>query len=433
MAFDNRSHRYVTSALAILFLSIALLSSCKHGGSAGSKDWWNSLPEQVFANVSKSVWAVQDKCGNVRGTAFVIQHGKDKYLITAQHVLHRYELDQLKFVRQETGASSAELRQEEIRDVKYVKRDDILDIAVLTGSNLNELPALELSPDQGRHIRVFAIGMAQAKDYFGISITEGIVANPQKAIMQNEVFGHLRHVEHTANLLPGNSGGPLVDTAGRVVGVNVIARGTGSLETFYASTLGPMFNGMDKTGAVQIKNTGMGRIKYITVTKFGAEPVPADLLPEDTGKVNGQSSIQFHLPEGRYVVTMETEEAEPAKREITVAQGQVEVVEYAFESSGFRFFNTSCELVPRLIVMHPFIATQYEASTDPQEQQRMVERTDVLGNNQLYPGQVWIEYYMPGTWYLGAYKIDPKRGPVAYTIPSPQTLASGEIKDIYIR
>ena len=91
--------------------------------------------------------------------------------------------------------------------------DEFLDIAFLDGSQIKIDHHAKV--DQAAPINigdeVIAIGHP-----FGLkfSFTKGIVSNP--SVLRNE----LNFIQHDAALNPGNSGGPLVNSRGEIVGVN---------------------------------------------------------------------------------------------------------------------------------------------------------------------------------------------------------------------
>jgi len=101
--------------------------------------------------------------------------------------------------------------EEHLASVQFI--DEHLDLAFLDGSNINinSNAHLEDNPQLNIGDEIIAIGHP-----FGLkfSFTKGIVSNP--SVMRN----NLPFIQHDAALNPGNSGGPLVNNNGDIMGVN---------------------------------------------------------------------------------------------------------------------------------------------------------------------------------------------------------------------
>ena len=139
------------------------------------------------------------------GTGFVID--KDGHIVTASHVVD--------------GASSITITFENgvTRTAKLLGQDDATDVAVLkvdpAGLNLHPLKlASSASLDVGDEVA--AIG-----DPFGYSrsISTGIVSGVDRTIEAPNGFTVAHAIQTDAALNPGNSGGPLLNAAGEVVGI----------------------------------------------------------------------------------------------------------------------------------------------------------------------------------------------------------------------
>jgi S1-C subfamily serine protease len=116
-----------------------------------------------------------------------------------------------------------------------VAHDPLTDISVLrlAGRAGETFPHAELGDSDALRVgdTVFAMGNPLA---LSSSMTEGIVSNPARVftdftgseieqldVAEGEPSGlFTRWIQHDALILPGNSGGPLVDVDGRVVGIN---------------------------------------------------------------------------------------------------------------------------------------------------------------------------------------------------------------------
>lgn len=138
-----------------------------------------------------------------QGSGFVVAPGR--YLVTNYHVIE--------------GAKSAEARLATeagwIRVVGVVRHDAGRDIAVLRLDAPRPLPALPLGSvaDLAVGDPVVAVGSPLGLEG---TVSEGIVS----AVRNLEGVGRI--VQTTAPISPGSSGGPLLDAAGRVVGINTL-------------------------------------------------------------------------------------------------------------------------------------------------------------------------------------------------------------------
>jgi len=114
-------------------------------------------------------------------------------------------------------------------DAEILAKDGTLDVAILKvkGSGFSYLSfgdSDHLKPGQ----TVIAIGNALAE--FRNSVSVGVVSGLSRSVVAGDMFGKSEQLEGViqtdAAINPGNSGGPLLDIAGRVVGVNVaVSRG----------------------------------------------------------------------------------------------------------------------------------------------------------------------------------------------------------------
>lgn len=113
------------------------------------------------------------------------------------------------------------------------------DLAFLAVEGLAKPPAtLSLRPDFPKLTEtVYAYGAPQGLE---ATITRGIVSSIRRTSeieFLSEKYDEIPWIQTDAAVNPGNSGGPLVDTAGRVIGVNTLKRGESENLNFAVSAV----------------------------------------------------------------------------------------------------------------------------------------------------------------------------------------------------
>jgi serine protease Do len=166
----------------------------------------------LVGGLAESVGASVVGIGNrrARGSGIVIAPGK---VLTNAHNLWRDEVT-ITFGdgRSETG--------------KVAGADVDGDVAVVD-VDTGDTPALDLSgdgvaPDLGQV--VFALSNPGGR---GLRVTFGLVSGTQRSFRGPRGRRITGSLEHTAPLLPGSSGGPVVDSSGKLLGINTNRLGEG--------------------------------------------------------------------------------------------------------------------------------------------------------------------------------------------------------------
>ncbi|MBR1506417.1 MAG: trypsin-like peptidase domain-containing protein [Eubacterium sp.] len=99
--------------------------------------------------------------------------------------------------------------------VEVIGYDKNLDIAILSTNAVNTKPLAKRSELINTGEKVYALGSSQG---YSNTFTEGIISSAER-----EERGKT-YIQHTAPITNGNSGGPLLDSEGRVIGINTWGR-----------------------------------------------------------------------------------------------------------------------------------------------------------------------------------------------------------------
>lgn len=151
------------------------------------------------------------------GTGFVVS--EDGHILTNVHVI--------------VGAVSGEAIQVYVPELETFFTPELVDAAPALDIALLKIDADDLMPARlsdaarDRGSEVFAIGYPGAADRGGSDIlndsptlTTGIISSEKVAPWAGQGPVKVRMIQHSAAVTEGNSGGPLFDGCGRVVGIN---------------------------------------------------------------------------------------------------------------------------------------------------------------------------------------------------------------------
>ena len=193
----------------------------------------------------------QDRQGEASGSGFVVD--RSGYILTNAHVVE--------------GASQVTVSFEDKKSVeaKVVGRDSSTDIAVLK-VNPNDVSLHPLDLGDSKSVQVgdptIAIG-----NPFGLdrTLTTGVVSALQRRIDAPNGFSISNVIQTDAAINPGNSGGPLLDAAGRVIGltsqIETGGSGNGNVGIGFAVPINTA-----RTVLPQLKQSGRVTRAYLGIT-----------------------------------------------------------------------------------------------------------------------------------------------------------------------
>jgi S1-C subfamily serine protease len=148
----------------------------------------------------------QQQRGEATGSGFVIDHKGT--IVTNAHVV--------------AGATkvTVQFADRHVVDATILGRDESTDLAILkVDAKPSELDPLTLGSSQGVQVGDPTIAIGNP---FGLerTLTTGVVSATKRTIQAPNGFEIDGVIQTDAAINPGNSGGPLLDAAGRVIGIN---------------------------------------------------------------------------------------------------------------------------------------------------------------------------------------------------------------------
>jgi S1-C subfamily serine protease len=225
-----------------------------------------------------------------QGSGFIIT--PDGFALTNSHVVHG--LHRLRAVTEEGDAL----------DVRLIGDDPSTDLALIRLA-ARDLPHAELGDSDVLQVGQLVIAMGNPFG-FRSTVSTGVVSAMGRAMRSAEGRLIENIVQHTAPLNPGNSGGPLVDSRGRVVGINtaIIALAQGLGFAIPATTAGWVVGELLAHGRVRRLSLGIS-VALVPIPRRLAREL--DLLTDQAVEVaqvvSGGAAAQAGLHSGDWIIS----------------------------------------------------------------------------------------------------------------------------------
>jgi len=217
--------------------------------------------------------------GTATGTGFVIS--KDGYIATNAHVV-----DDASSVKVKIGDGST-------ISATVIGHDDSTDVALLKVDNGGkDLTPLTLGDSDSVNVGdpTYAIG-----NPFGLSrtLTTGVVSALQRQIEAPDGFSINNVIQTDAALNPGNSGGPLFDATGKVIGINSqIETASGSSSSGNTGIGFAVPINTVKSVIEQLKSTGHASHAYLGVSTEAADDQGATVASVTSGGAADKGGVK---------------------------------------------------------------------------------------------------------------------------------------------
>ena len=238
---------------------LTFLSSSTDGNSANFVE--GSIAD-VAEKVSKSVVSIvtstkttdffgQSYSSAAAGTGIIVT--TDGYILTNKHVI--------------SGASAVTVVLDDgttYENVKIVATDPLNDVAFLKVENVSDLTAATLGDSKTIAVGQQVIAIGNALGEYQNTVTSGIVSGTGRSVVASDGSGTTTEslsdmIQTDAAINSGNSGGPLVNAAGEVIGINT-ATSTSAENMGFAIPISSV-----KGMLTQLTETGSAKRTYLGV------------------------------------------------------------------------------------------------------------------------------------------------------------------------
>lgn len=149
--------------------------------------------------------------GQAAGTGIIVS--KDGYVMTNNHV-----------IEDSTAVAVVDNKGEQYDNVTVVGRDPLNDVAFLKISSNKDFTPAELGNSSTIRVGQQVVAIGNALGQYSNTVTSGIISGTSRTITaksdggQSETLNDL--IQTDASINQGNSGGPLVNMSGQVIGIN---------------------------------------------------------------------------------------------------------------------------------------------------------------------------------------------------------------------
>ncbi|HEX6960840.1 MAG TPA: trypsin-like peptidase domain-containing protein, partial [Lacipirellula sp.] len=240
-------------------------------------DQMSAAFRMLAQSVGPSVVNIRTPRGRGEGQGSGVIIDKDGYIITNNHVVEGIDTVDIQLSDGRSG------------DASVIGNDPVTDIAVLH-TNMDDLVAAEWGDSNELQVGdlVWALGSP-----FGLqkSITFGILsAKERRGITGSRVIQEFLQTDAAVN--PGNSGGPLVNHEGKVVGINT-------------AIIGPSYQGISFAVPSELV-----KMSYEAVLEHGY--VPRGFLGVSPEEVPDELARELDLEQGTGVLVTQVEPNTPA-------------------------------------------------------------------------------------------------------------------------
>ncbi len=209
----------------------------------------------IITSTKSTTFYGQSYDAEAAGTGTIVT--EDGYILTNKHVIN--------------GASKVTVVLDDgttYENVKVVTIDPLNDIAFLKIDGVSDLPAAKLGDSKTITVGQQVIAIGNALGEYQNTVTAGIISGTGRSLTATDATGSSKEtlsdmIQTDAAINSGNSGGPLVNAAGEVIGVNTATSESAENVGFAIpiSSVKGMLNQLVKTGKAKRAYLGIYNIE----------------------------------------------------------------------------------------------------------------------------------------------------------------------------
>lgn len=200
--------------LLILIFCVIIFTGCSYDSDIGGElisVSENSTIEEIADAITPAVVGISGVKGSSNSVGSGVCVATNGYIVTNSHVVHDADEIVLHLSNKTTAKA------------KIIHDDTVLDFAIIKSEK--SIPYLKLSMEDVRVGKdILAVGTPLSLNLTH-TFTKGIVSATDRTIKVTKSYGegYMQNlIQHDASLNPGNSGGPLINLNGEIVGINTL-------------------------------------------------------------------------------------------------------------------------------------------------------------------------------------------------------------------
>ena len=296
------------------------LTFLNSGADGNSANFTEGSISDVVNKVSKSVVSIvtsvksmsyfgQSYTSTAAGTGIIVS--SDGYILTNKHVIE--------------GATTISVVLDNgttYKDVEVAAVDSLNDVAFLKIKDVSDLTAATLGDSKTITVGQQVVAIGNALGEYQNSVTSGVISGTGRTLTASDSTGSMSEtlsdmIQTDAAINSGNSGGPLINAAGQVIGINTATSSTAENMGFAIPIAAA--KGMLK----QLTETGSAKRAYLGVytTEITADSAKTYDLPVTSG-------AYLYANNGKYSAIMSGSAADKAglkEKDIIIAVNGVKI------------------------------------------------------------------------------------------------------------